>query len=106
MILRPYDDYPALLHQDERVLTAAEARQYNLLELGGTQQPQEEGRKFRLTLAERLDSGQGSGEPFRRAPSISIAKLADSIVVQEQADIDRIAQTLVSRILQARLVTI
>lgn len=102
----PYDDYPALLHQDERILTAAEARQYNLLELGGTQQPQEEGRQFRLTLAERLDSGQGSGEPFRRAPSISIAKLADSIVVQEQADIDRIAQTLVSRILQARLVTI
>lgn len=102
----PYDDYPALLHQDERILTAAEARQYNLLELGGTQQPQEEGRQFRLTLAERLDSGQGSGEPFRQAPSISVAKLADSIVVQEQADIDRIAQTLVSRILQARLVTI
>ena len=22
----PYDDYPALLHEDERVLTAAEAR--------------------------------------------------------------------------------
>lgn len=102
----PYDDYPALLHQDERVLTAVEARQYNLLELGGTRQLQEEGRPFRLTLAERLDSGQGSGEPFRQAPSVSVAKLADSIVVQEQADIDRIAQTLVSRILQARLVTI
>ena len=32
----PYDEYPAMLHQDERVLTAAEARRYNRLELAGS----------------------------------------------------------------------
>lgn len=31
----PYDDFPALLHQGERVLTAAEARVYDAVEKGG-----------------------------------------------------------------------
>lgn len=99
----PYDDYAALLHQDERVLTAAEARQYNRLELAGKagQQDGQDRQQFLPELAGR----QPAAENSRQAPSISLAKLADSIVVREQADIDRIAQAIVSRILQARLIT-
>lgn len=64
----PYDNYPALLHEGERVLTAAEARQ------------------------------QSAG------PTVTIAKLADEIVVREDADIDRIARALADQ-LQAAMMT-
>lgn len=99
----PYDDYPALLHQDERVLTAAEARQYNRAETQGQRRAEskEEGRRQFAPAAVRAEIPR----PGPAAPSLSIAKLADSITVREEADIDRIAQSIVSRILQARLVT-
>lgn len=63
----PYDNYPALLHEGERVLTAAEARSES------------------------------------RGSSVQIAKLADQIVVREDADIDRIASALVAKIQDAML---
>ncbi|MCB2300935.1 hypothetical protein [Clostridium tagluense] len=58
----PYDNYPALLHQGERVLTKQEA-----------------------------NSSSGFG-------GVSIAKLADTIVVREEADIDRISNALVNKL--------
>ena len=63
----PYDNYPALLHEGERVLTAAEARSES------------------------------------RGSSVQIAKLADQIVVREDADIDRIASALVAKLQDAML---
>ena len=103
----PYDDYTALLHRDERVLTAAEARQYNRLELSGDagQQDDQDRRQFLPKPAEQPAAIRQQQEPALQAPSVSVAKLADSIVVREQSDIDQIAQAIVSRILQARLVT-
>lgn len=62
----PYDNYLALLHQGERVQTAAEARR-----------------------------GTSAG--------VQIAKLADQIVVREDADIDRIAGAIADRVQQAML---
>ncbi|MCM3599395.1 hypothetical protein M3175_01525 [Robertmurraya korlensis] len=59
----PRNNFPALLHEGERVLTKQEANQSS----GG---------------------------------SISIAKLADQIIVREEADIDRITTKLVTRIEQ------
>jgi hypothetical protein len=59
----PYDNYPALLHEGESVLTKRETN--------------------------NMHSGFGS---------VSIAKLSDTIIVREDADIDRIANTLVSKI--------
>lgn len=58
----PYDDYPALLHEGERILTKQEA-----------------------------NSSKGLG-------GISIAKLAETIVVREEADIDRITNSLVAKL--------
>ncbi|MGO5114177.1 tape measure protein [Candidatus Avoscillospira sp. LCP25S3_F1] len=63
----PYDNYPALLHEGERVLTAAEARSES------------------------------------RGSAVQIAKLADQIVVREDADIDRIASALVAKLQDAML---
>ena len=59
----PYNGYNAILHKNERVLTAKENRQY----------------------------AKGNG-------GISIAKLADSIVVREEADIDKFAASLARKI--------
>ena len=59
----PYNGYNAVLHKNERVLTAKENRQYS----------------------------KGSG-------GITIAKLADSIVVQQEADIDKFASALARKI--------
>ncbi|KUO58967.1 MAG: hypothetical protein APF84_05800 [Gracilibacter sp. BRH_c7a] len=64
----PYDNYPALLHEGESVLTKRETN--------------------------NLRNGMAS---------ISIAKLSDTIIVREDADIDRIANTLVSRIKQTAI---
>lgn len=63
----PYDNYPALLHEGERVLTASEARSQS------------------------------------RSSSVQVAKLADQIVVREDADIDRIASALVAKLQDAML---
>ena len=63
----PYDNFPALLHEGEQVLTASQARS----------QP---------------------------AGSVTVAKLADEIVVREDADIDRIATALVRKLEQIRRV--
>lgn len=61
----PYDNFPALLHEGERVLTAAEARSYN-------------------------QSG---------ARSVQI--VMNGTVIREEADIDRVAQALLNKLIQA-----
>lgn len=66
----PYDNYPARLHEGERVLTAAEARAYN--------------------------TGGGG---------VAIQKLADMIVVREDADIDRIASELARKLREMQMVS-
>lgn len=68
----PYDGYSANLHKGERVLTAQENKEYS--------------------------SGQGGGGNG----AITIAKLADQIVVREDADIEKIADRLVAGIMEKR----
>lgn len=63
----PFDNYPALLHEGERVLTRAEADQ---------------------------QSGKAS---------ISIAKIADSVIIREDADINKIATAFVEKLSHASL---
>lgn len=62
----PYDNYPAVLHQGERVLTAAEARRYN----------------------------RGGG---------SIQIIMNGTVIREEADVERIGDQFLSRLIQARV---
>ena len=63
----PYDNYPAVLHQGERVLTAAEARSYN----------------------------RGGGG--------SIQIVMNGTVIREEADVERIGDEFLSRLIQARV---
>lgn len=64
----PYDNFPALLHEGESVLTKRETS--------------------------NLANGMGS---------VHIAKLSDTIIIREEADIDRIASALTMRIRHAAL---
>ncbi|GIQ70906.1 hypothetical protein DUZ99_08785 [Xylanibacillus composti] len=63
----PYDGYVAELHKGERVLTAAENRNYS----------------------------------HSNQRSLQLGKLADTIVVREEADIDRIANAIAGRVMEA-----
>ena len=66
----PYDNFPALLHQGERVLTASQARQ---ADLGG---------------------------------GVHIGKLADTVVVREEADLDRLARKFAAEVQRAALLAV
>lgn len=65
----PYDNFPALLHEGESVLTKRETNNLH-------------------------NNGMGS---------VHIAKLSDTIIIREEADIDRIASALTMRIRHAAL---
>ena len=64
----PYDNYPAILHEGERVLTASQARSY--------------------------DRGGGAGG--------GIVINMNGAVIREESDIEKVAQALYERLVQAR----
>lgn len=72
----PFDGYIGELHKDERILTAQEATVYNAAE-----------------------KGQG----FRAKAEVIISKIADTIVVRQDSDIDAIAETIWERLNEAQL---
>lgn len=77
----PYDDYPALLHQGEAVLTAEEAAVWRA------------GRMLNASLSPYMPMAAGA-----ETINYNIDKFADYFVVREEADIDRISDALYSRI--------
>jgi len=104
-----WDGYIAELHAGERVLNRFEADQYDAI-MGGEMQvagvsdfKHEVGNVSNTTINNTTTNNNGSSAtPTQGATSISIAKLADSIVVREDADINRIADQLVVKILEKR----
>lgn len=78
----PYDNYPANLHQGEKVLTRVQADQYDN---GGVKAVSPVGSKPTEVNTQSTNS-------------IVISKLADSIIVREEADIDNIVNKLVKRL--------
>lgn len=64
----PFDNYPAMLHEGERVLTREEAKQQQ----------------------------KGVG-------SVTVAKIADTVVIREDADIDKIARAFAQKLQHAAL---
>jgi len=104
-----WDGYIAELHAGERVLNRFEADQYDAI-MGGEMQvagvsdfKHEVGGANTTTINNTTTNNNGdNATPTQGTTSISIAKLADSIVVREDADITRIADQLVVKILEKR----
>lgn len=72
----PFDGFVAEVHKDERILTAAEAGNYNAME-----------------------NGQG----MRAVARIIIQKIADQIIIRDQSDIDAIAEAIYEKLMEAQL---
>ncbi|MET4561551.1 uncharacterized protein YukE/Flp pilus assembly pilin Flp [Lysinibacillus parviboronicapiens] len=115
----PYDNYLTNLHKGEMVLTRQDADTYRSLfnndgsfsgvsAVDGVSYEQASSGLTQNTYnstSTTINGGTTNGKSTQSTPSISIAKLADSIVVREDADIDRIADGLVTKILERRGVT-
>lgn len=117
----PYDNYPALLHKGEAVLTRVEADQYRKRQTS----PKETIQYQRLIQPDSwempallnnyptlLDRGENTlprreADHYREGQSggraVSISKLADTIIVREEADIKKIATALVKEIEKAEV---
>lgn len=105
----PYNNYPALLHEGERVLTAGEARMQDvtrssrpLVGIFG-----KDG-KTQASVLDRVLHTAYVAQPNDQVPrqqsgTIQIARLADQVIVREEADIERIANVFARRLREAML---
>ena len=100
----PYDNYPAILHQGEKVLTRNQADQYErrMSTRGvpsramGTGVIARDNTLINAHQGERLLTKQEVKQ--RNSKSVTVEKLADQIIVREDADIDKIVNKLVKRL--------
>lgn len=100
----PYDNYPAVLHQGERVLTRVQADQYD--ERMGTRGVPSRAMGTGVIARDNTLINAHQGEKLltkqevkqQNSRSVTIDKLADQIVVREDADIDKIVNKLVKRL--------
>lgn len=102
----PFNGYLAELHKGERVLTRFEADQYDNTMRGVADVSYEQASagivNHNTTNTYNTVTGkQGSGQSTQSQRSISIAKLAEQIIVREDADIDRIADGIVAKLIAA-----
>lgn len=84
----PYDNYPARLHAGEKVLTRNQADQYDRIMSRG------------VSLTQPVASAPTSGGTSGGAGTINIEKLADTVVIHEEADVDNVVERMVTRFKQ------
>ena len=99
----PYDNYPAVLHQGEKVLTRNQADQYERamstrgVQLNNALQPVES-----LTSGTESSMG-GAGQPqevkeiSKAGTTVNIEKLADTVVIEKEADVDKVVEDMVKK---------
>lgn len=83
----PYDNYPARLHAGEKVLTRNQADQYDRLMSRGVSLTQ--------PVAGAPTSGGNAG-----GGTINIDKLAETVVIQKEADVDVVVEAMVTKFKQ------
>jgi len=81
----PRDNYPAMLHQGEKVLTAQEVRQGK-------------GDNGNLNLEMLISRIVGLIGKTGKEVRVEIAKIADSIIIREEADIYKIADAIAEKL--------
>lgn len=99
----PYDNYPAVLHEGEKVLTRNQADQYDRsvstrgVKLNNELQPVE---KINVKDAGGLGSAGQSEEVkevSKAGNNIHIEKLADTVVIEKEADVDKVVEDMVKK---------
>lgn len=96
----PYDNYPAVLHQGEKVLTRNQADQYD-------RQVSTRGVKLtENTLAVRDTTSKQSGgtdlpqeikQANAKTTTVKIEKLADTVVIEKEADVDKVVEGMIDK---------
>ena len=98
----PYDNYPAVLHAGEKVLTRNQADQYE-------RQMSTRGVQLTQAVAEvprSNDSGNTTGntgslqevqEVKKAGTTVNIEKLADTVVIEKEADVDRVVEDMINK---------
>ena len=97
----PYNNYPAVLHEGEKVLTRNQADQYDRvmstrgIELDPTIKPITSG----TTASQPINNVQEVTEVKQenKGSNITIEKLADTVVIEKEADVDKVVQDMVTK---------
>ena len=101
----PYDNYPAALHQGEKVLTRNQADQYERqmstrgVQLNNALKPVDSD----LTKGQDAGGIGGAGEEqevkevSKAGTTVSIEKLADTVVIEKDADVDKVVEDMVKK---------
>ena len=82
----PYDNYPAVLHAGEKVLTRNQADQYD-------RQMSTRGVQLGETPASVTHSTTSSSV----GTSINIEKLADTVIIEKEADVDKVVEGMITK---------
>ena len=82
----PYDNYPAMLHQGEKVLTRNQADQYErMMSTRGVQ------------IGVTPTAPQSSASASTGGTTVNIEKLADTVVIEKEADVDTVVEAMVTK---------
>lgn len=83
----PYDNYPAMLHAGERVLTRNQADQYDrVMSTRG------------VTVSTSITPvPTGGGNSTGGGTTVHIDKLADTVVIEKEADVDKVVEDMVTK---------
>ena len=81
----PYDNYPAVLHQGEKVLTRNQADQYE-------RTMSTRGITLGATVTAPKMSSTGSG-----ASSVNVEKLAETVIIEKDADVDKVVEEMIAK---------
>lgn len=80
----PYDNYPAVLHQGEKVLTRNQADQYErVMSTRG------------VSVSGVVAQVPASGGNSTGKPTVNIEKLADTVVIEKEADVDKVVEEMI-----------
>ena len=83
----PYDNYPARLHAGEKVLTRNQADQYErVMSTRGLQ-----------VNGKPLDVSQGLSRANSVGNTVNIEKLADTVVIEKEADVDKVVEGMINK---------
>lgn len=95
----PYDNYPAVLHEGEKVLTRNQADQYErTMSTRGVQLTQAIKDVPRDdTSGNTLNTTAETHTAITGGTNVTIEKLADTVVIEKEADVDKVVEDMVNK---------
>lgn len=100
----PYDNYPAVLHAGEKVLTRNQADQYERanstrgVQLSDDVKPMpRDPDNPQPTGGTGTAGGQETKEVTKAGSVVNIEKLADTVIIEKEADVDKVVEDMVTK---------